>query len=142
MTMTTPKKCYSELIQIPSLEERYEYLRLQGFVGDETFGSKRCMNQLFYSSDIWKQTRSEIILRDEACDLAVPGYEINRRLQVHHINPIRLEDILENRWDILLDPENLICVSFRTHNAIHYGDNSLLPQIPIERKPGDTCPWR
>lgn len=140
--MTTPKKCYSELIQIPSLEERYEYLRLQGFVGDETFGSKRRMNQLFYSSDIWKQTRSEIILRDEACDLAVPGYEINRRLQVHHINPIRLEDILENRWDILLDPENLICVSFRTHNAIHYGDNSLLPQIPIERKPGDTCPWR
>lgn len=140
--MTTPKKCYSELIQIPSLEERYEYLRLQGFVGDETFGSKRRMNQLFYSSDVWKQTRSEIILRDEACDLAVPGYEINRRLQVHHINPIRLEDILENRWDILLDPENLICVSFRTHNAIHYGDNSLLPQIPIERKPGDTCPWR
>ena len=140
--MTTPKKCYSELIQIPSLEERYEYLRLQGFVGDETFGSKRRMNQLFYSSDIWKKTRSEIILRDEACDLAVPGYEINRRLQVHHINPIRLEDILENRWDILLDPENLICVSFRTHNAIHYGDNSLLPQIPIERKPGDTCPWR
>ena len=140
--MTTPKKCYSELIQIPSLEERYEYLRLQGFVGDETFGSKRRMNQLFYSSDVWKQTRSEIILRDEACDLAVPGYEINRRLQVHHINPIRLEDVLENRWDILLDPENLICVSFRTHNAIHYGDNSLLPQIPIERKPGDTCPWR
>lgn len=140
--MTTPKKCYSELIQIPSLEERYEYLRLQGFVGDETFGSKRRMNQLFYSSDVWKQTRSEIILRDEACDLAVPGYEINRRLQVHHINPIRLEDILENRWEILLDPENLICVSFRTHNAIHYGDNSLLPQIPIERKPGDTCPWR
>ena len=139
---TTARKSYSELIKIPSLEERYEYLRLKGYVGDETFGSKRRMNQLFYSSDIWKQTRNEIILRDEACDLAVPGYEINRRLQVHHINPIRLEDILENRWDILLDPDNLVCVSFRTHNAIHYGDESLLPQIPIERKPGDTCPWR
>ena len=140
--MTMDKKSYSELIQIPSMEERFNYLRLQGFVGDETFGSKRRMNQLFYSSDIWKQTRNEIILRDEACDLAVPGYEIHNRLQVHHINPIRLEDIFNNRFDVLLDPENLVCVSFRTHNAIHYGDESLLPQVPIERRPGDTCPWR
>lgn len=141
--MTTQmKKSYSELIQIPDINERFEYLDLNGVVGSETFGSNRYLNQLFYSSEEWKKVRRSIILRDNGCDMAFPGYEIKYRLQVHHINPITLEDIKLGREEILFNPDNLICVSFRTHNAIHYGDDSLLPSVPIERKPNDTCPWR
>lgn len=136
------KRSYSELIRIPTIEERYRYLRLTGDVGAETFGSLRGMNQDFYHSKVWKEARRKAILRDGACDLGVEGFEINRHIAVHHINPVTLEDILEERWDLLLDPENLICVSLGTHNAIHYGDEGGLPKPLVERVPGDTCPWR
>lgn len=139
MTMTMS---YSELIQIPTFEERIKYLDLHGRVASETFGSKRYTNQNFYHSDEWKTIRDKIILRDNACDLGVPGYEIYRRLQVHHINPITPEDIFDWNEDKLLNPENLICVHFRTHNIIHYGIERQESKLPKERKPGDMCPWR
>lgn len=135
------KRCYSELIRIPSFDERYEYLKLAGEVGNPTFGYNRYFNQAFYHSSEWRRTRNGIILRDNGCDLGMDGYEIHGRIYIHHLNPITKEDI-EEYSDILLDPENLVCVTFDTHNAIHYGDGSKLPQIPKERVPGDTCPWR
>lgn len=135
------KRCYSELIRIPSFDERYEYLKLVGEVGNPTFGYNRYFNQAFYHSSEWRRTRNSIILRDNGCDLGMDGYEIHGRIYIHHLNPITKEDI-EECSDILLDPENLVCVTFDTHNAIHYGDGSKLPQIPKERVPGDTCPWR
>ena len=134
-------RSYSELASIPTFEDRYSYLRLYGSVGEDTFGYNRVFNQYFYHSPEWRRTRREIILRDNGCDLGVEGYEIVGRIYVHHINPITLEDV-EELSDRLFDPENLICVSFDTHNAIHYGDTSLLPKSPIVRVPGDTCPWR
>ena len=135
------KRCYSELIRIPSFDERYEYLKLAGEVGNPTFGYDRYFNQVFYHSSEWRRTRNGIILRDNGCDLGMDGYEIHGRIYIHHLNPITKKDI-EECSDILLDPENLVCVTFDTHNAIHYGDGSKLPQIPKERVPGDTCPWR
>lgn len=135
------KRCYSELLQLKSFEERYLYLKLAGEVGDPTFGYDRYFNQHFYHSSEWRRTRNQIILRDNGCDLGMPDYEIHGRIYIHHINPITKDDV-EEFSDILLDPENLICVSFDTHNAIHYGDERTLPQKPIERVPGDTCPWR
>lgn len=134
-------RTYSELIRIPTFEDRYAYLRLGGIVGEETFGIERHMNQSFYRSPEWRKVRRDVIVRDNGCDLGMPGFQIYGPIIIHHIMPITLED-LEEGSDLILDPNNLICVSDRTHNAIHFGDKSLLPQVPIERRPGDTCPWR
>lgn len=132
---------YSELIQIPTFEERFEYLRLDGQVGADTFGSDRYLNQIFYKSPEWKKIRDEIIIRDQCCDLAMPGYDIHGPVLIHHLNPITKADIL-SRTDLLLNPEYLVCTIQSTHNAIHYGDVNLLITNPIERKPNDTCPWK
>ena len=134
-------KTYSELITLPTFEERYEYLRLDGQVGVETFGFDRYLNQTFYKSKEWLAIRNHIIVRDNGCDLGVEGYEIHGRILIHHINPISKEDILE-RNKILFDPENLITTVKRTHDAIHYGDSDLLIKAPIERSMNDTCPWK
>ena len=135
-------KSYSELITIPTFEDRFEYLKLDGTVGKETFGFDRYLNQQFYNSYEYRKFRREIIVRDMGCDLGIEERPINGLIILHHINPIDPEDILDRNIRILLDPENSICVSLRTHNAIHYGDSSLLITNPIERKPNDTCPWR
>ena len=140
MTITR-KMSYRELSQLRTFEDRFEYLNLAGMVGDITFGPDRIFNQQFYHSSEWRRTRSRIILRDNGCDLGVPGYEINSRIYIHHIVPITIEDI-QNGSDVLFDPDNLICVSKQTHDAIHYGSKSTLPKLPVERVPGDTCPWR
>lgn len=134
-------KTYSELIQIPTFEERFEYLKLDGNVGEDTFGFDRWMNQIFYRSPEWKRIRDEVIIRDNGCDLAMPGHEIYGRILIHHMNPISVDDI-ERRTDLLLNSEYLIATVHRTHNAIHYGDKNLLPQGPIVRTPNDTCPWK
>lgn len=134
-------RCYSELIQLPTFEERFEYLKLQGRVGEETFGFDRYLNQLFYTSDEWKSTRNEIIVRDLGCDLGIKDREIYGRILIHHMNPITKEDILK-RSKFLLDPEYLITTTKNTHDAIHYGDKNLLGQAPINRRPNDTCPWK
>lgn len=134
-------KTYSELITIPTFEERYRYLRIGGRVGEETFGFDRYLNQIFYQSDEWKSIRDYVIIRDGGCDLGIPDREIHGRILVHHMNPIRQEDILR-RSKFLLDPEYLICTIKNTHDAIHYGDESLLILAPIERTKNDTCPWR
>ena len=136
-------KTYSELIRIPDYYERYEYLKLSGIVGESTFGWHRYINQMLYQRNKhWKSTRNKVIIRDDGCDFAHSDYQISDydRIIVHHINPITLEDVEEDR-DCVYDLENLICTTQRSHNAIHYGDRSQLPQLPIERRPGDTCPW-
>jgi hypothetical protein len=132
---------YSELRQLETFEERYEYLKLDGQVGDPTFGYARWMNQRFYTSPQWKRVRDHVILRDNGCDLGVPGYEVHFGLLVHHMNPMTAEDIEHGRsW--ILDPEYLICTSKRTHNALHYGSpDHLLPKRGVERRPGDTKLW-
>lgn len=135
-------KTYSECISFPTFEERFEYLKLSGGVGMETFGSSRYLNQIFYGTPEWKRARRDVIARDLGCDLAHEDRPINTKIYVHHINPITVDDILQRR-DFLFDPENLITISFNTHNAVHYGDASLLiPSKPIERKPFDQAPWR
>lgn len=135
-------RTYSELITLPTFEERFEYLRLNGVVGDATFGGHRYLNQKFYRTDEeWLAVRNYVIIRDGACDLAVPDREIHGKILVHHMNPITIEDIL-NRTKFLLDPEYLICTIKNTHDAIHYGDASLLVTGPIERSMYDTCPWK
>lgn len=139
-TMTTIRT-YSELCQLSTFEERFDYLRLNGSVGKDTFGFDRYLNQQFYRSSEWKRIRDRVILRDNGCDLGVEGYEIRGRILIHHINPISVEDI-HTMSDLLMNPEYLICVSHRTHNAIHYGDESLIITAPIERSQNDTCPWR
>lgn len=127
---------------IPTFLGRYEYLKIGGRVGEETFGYDRWLNQQFYQSYEWKQIRNMVIVRDLGRDLAMEGWEINSRLYIHHMNPVSKDDIV-NRSDILTNPEYLITCSFETHNAIHYGDETLLPiQMAIERTPYDTCPWR
>ena len=133
-------RTYSELIKLPTFEERFEYLRLDGEVGAITFGSDRYLNQLFYTSDEWRRVRDIVIIRDNACDLAVGGYDLQKPILIHHMNPITTEDILRHSA-ALIDPEFLICVSKATHNAIHYGDSSMLPRGPAERRPKDTCLW-
>lgn len=138
--MTLRNRCYSELKQLRTFEERFEYLRLNGFVGESTFGSHRFLNQDFYRTKEWKRVRHEVIIRDNACDLGIDGYDIYDKIYIHHMNPITIDDILDRRREVL-DPEYLICVSFSTHNAIHYGDTSLLPPEPVERRPGDTTLW-
>lgn len=134
-------KTYSELITIPTFEERFEYLKLDGQVGVETFGFDRYLNQAFYKSDEWLSIRDYVITRDNGCDLGMEGYEIYGRILIHHINPITKDDIIQ-RSRILLDPENLITTVKRTHDAIHYGDSNLLMRAPIERRKNDTCLWR
>lgn len=134
-------KCYSELIRLPTFQARYRYLRLSGAVGKETFGFDRYMNQFFYRSPEWKRVRDIVIARDGGCDLGIPGREIFRRPIIHHMNPISPEDI-RDRKDFILDPEYLITTIHDTHLAIHYGDENLLLQEPVERRPNDTCPWR
>lgn len=134
-------KTYSELMQLPTFRERYRYLRLGGRVGEETFGFDRYINQMFYKSEQWLSIRNKIIIRDNGCDLGVEGHDINSRIIIHHMNPLTKEDILEQS-EFLLDPEYLICVTKSTHDAIHYGDESLLITAPVERRPNDTCPWK
>ena len=137
----TSIRTYSELILLPTFEERYEYLRLDGRVGEETFGFDRWLNQTFYKSEEWLSMRDKIIVRDNGCDLGIPGRDISSRILIHHMNPITKEDILK-RSDILLNPEYLICVTPNTHRAIHYGNSNILIKDPIERRPNDTCPWK
>ena len=134
-------KCYSELSKFSTFIERYNYLRIGGAVGGETFGYDRYLNQIFYRSQRWKAVRDEVIIRDCGCDLGVEGYEIRGRIIIHHMNPITLDDI-ERESDFLLDPEFLITTVHNTHNAIHYGDDNLLPKPPVVRTKNDTCPWR
>lgn len=134
-------RTYSELITLPTFEERYRYLRLGGRVGEDTFGFDRYLNQMFYGSKEWQEIRDYVIVRDNGCDLAIPDREIHGRILVHHMNPIRVEDIIK-RSKFLLDPEYLISTIKQTHDAIHYGDESQLILAPIERRKNDTCPWR
>lgn len=134
-------KSYRNLILLPTILDRFEYLRIKANVGDSTFGFDRFINQDFYQSREWRQVRMKVIARDEGCDLGVPEYPIGGKVIIHHINPITADDI-ENASDLLFDMDNLICVSESTHNAIHFGDETLLPAEPIIRMPGDTCPWR
>lgn len=134
-------RTYSELITLPTFEERYRYLRLGGRVGEETFGFDRYLNQIFYKSEEWRSIRDHVIIRDCGCDLGMPDREIHGRIIVHHMNPIYQEDILR-RSKYLLDPEYLICTIKNTHDAIHYGDENLLITVPVERSKNDTCPWR
>jgi hypothetical protein len=133
-------RTYSELCQLVTFEERYRYLRLRGAVGIQTFGFDRSFNQQFYHSHEWKTVRSFVITRDNGCDLGVPGYEIYSELLIHHMNPLTIDDI-KHGSDFLLNSEYLITTRFQTHNAIHYGDENLLPRGPIRRKAGDTTLW-
>lgn len=137
---TMTNKRYSELIRFPTFEERYEYLRLYGTVGYDTFGFDRYINQGFYTSKEWKSARQEVLIRDNGCDLGVPGYEISGSALVHHLNPMVASDISHGD-DWIIDPEFLITTTQLTHNAIHYGDASLLKKPFIPRSPGDTRLW-
>lgn len=134
-------RTYSELIKLPTLEERFEYLKIGGEIGAETFGFDRYINQMLYKKPEWISARNYVITRDNGWDLGVEGYDIVGKVMVHHMNPITVDDIV-NRLDYVLNPEYLISTSMMTHNAIHYGSENLLPQEPIERKKNDTCPWR
>lgn len=134
-------RTYSELIKFDTFMDRYQYLRLDGKVGEETFGFDRWLNQLFYKDPEWLSIRNEVIVRDNGCDLGIADREVHSRILVHHMNPISREDILA-RSEFLLNPEYLICTSKTTHDAIHYGDENLLMGEPIERTRNDTCPWR
>lgn len=134
-------RTYSELITIPTFEERFEYLQLKGSVGKDTFGYDRYLNQVLYRSPEWKRLRNQIIIRDNGCDLACDGYDVYGKVLIHHLNPITVEDVLARSRKVF-DPDNLVCVSHSTHNAIHYGDVDLLVTGPIIRTKNDTCPWR
>lgn len=134
-------RTYTELSRLTTFKERYQYLKLNGSVGTDTFGFDRYMNQNFYRSREWKSIRDQVIVRDCGCDLGVEGYEIHGRIYIHHMNPILLEDI-ENRTEFLLNPEYLITTTHNTHNAIHYGDESLITTEPVVRTKNDTCPWK
>lgn len=139
--MKRMNRTYSELITFPTFEERFLYLKLDGVIGKETFGFNRWLNQELYHSDKWLRFRDEVIIRDGGCDLGVPGYEIYGSVLIHHLNPITYEDILYQN-PCVFDLENAITTKLKTHNAIHYGDESLLMLTPVERKLNDTCPWR
>lgn len=134
-------RCYSDLIQLETFKERYYYLKLHGKVGEDTFGFDRYINQSLYKSNKWKRTRSQVIIRDNGCDLGIEGHEIDKYIVIHHMNPLTLEDIEEER-DVVFNPEYLISCSSRTHKAIHFGDENLLPKDFVERRPNDTCLWR
>lgn len=133
-------KTYSDLIRFSDYQDRFKYLSLDGIVADVTFGGHRYLNQNLYNSDEWKKTRREVIFRDNGLDLGHVDYPIHGSIYIHHINPIRIDDILKRR-PCVFDLENLICVSFKTHNAIHYGSEDLLSKKPIDRKKNDTCLW-
>lgn len=133
---------YSELRHISDFYDRFEYLSLRGRVGEETFGAERYLNQQFYRSPEWRRARRDTIARDMGCDLGVAGYEIFSELYVHHMNPIVVDDFAEHFNPDILDPEFLITVTHKTHNAIHYGDPSQLPRLIVERRPGDTTLWK
>jgi len=141
--MKMTRKSYQELVSIPNYEDRYEYLKLGGSIGELTFNGHRYLNQKFYSSDPeWKRIKREVIIRDNGCDMGHEDYPINGgRIIIHHINPITIEDLI-NRDPSIFDLDNLVCVSHMTHNAIHYGDISLLLLPLPERRANDTCPWR
>lgn len=135
-------RTYSELIQLPTFEERFKYLQLNGEVGKETFGYDRYLNQVFYHSPEWKRLRNKIIIRDQGRDLAMINHDILGRVYIHHMNPIMLRDIDERNPDIM-NPEFLVCCAHKTHNAIHYGDENLIKEPTlVERRPNDTCPWK
>jgi hypothetical protein len=134
-------RTYSEFKKLRTFKDRYYYLRLKGKVGVSTFGFDRYINQKLYTSPRWKDARATVIVRDNGCDLGCTGMELHDRIIVHHMNPITLEDI-ENDIDELYDPEYLVCTSHRTHEAIHYSDESLLPREPITRRKNDTTPWK
>lgn len=141
MGMKKMIRTYSELIKLKTFKDRFEYLKLDGIVGEETFGFDRYMNQIFYKSREWTSVRRSVIIRDNGCDLGVEGYEIHGKILIHHMNPINLSGIV-HKTDELLNPDYLITTVLSTHNAIHYGDASLLPVLPIERRANDTCPWK
>lgn len=134
-------RSYSELSRLRTFDERFRYLLLAGSVGVETFGFDRYVNQRFYRSEEWKHVRNIVIARDNGCDLGIEGRDINGRVYVHHMNPMSLEQI-NDHMDLILDPEYLVCVTFATHNAIHYGDESYITLAPVERQPNDMCPWK
>lgn len=134
-------KTYSELKKLKTFEDRFDYLNLVGSVGESIFGSERYLNQSFYRSKEWKRIRQQVILRDDGCDLGIPDYKIFDKIIIHHMNPMTIDELRHEDFEKALDPEFLICVSFNTHNAIHYGDESLLTKLPVERKPGDTKLW-
>lgn len=141
MRTITMIRNYQDLMRFKTFEDRYNYLKLGGTVGDRTFGFDRYLNQLLYTSDRWRKLRNHIIVRDNGCDLAIEDREINDMVVIHHINPITIEDI-ELLRDVVFAPEYLICTSKNTHLAIHYGDESLLTKLPEPRRPNDTCPWK
>ena len=141
MTMKTSIKSYKELIKLKTFEERLKYLQLNSGVGIETFGSGRWLNQRLYHSSLWADVKNELIIRDNGCDLGLEGYEIRGRIYLHHLNPITKEDVLNNSSK-LYDPNNLICVSFDTHQSIHYGSECAALSQLVERRPNDTCPWK
>lgn len=134
-------RTYRECIQFTTFQERYRYLQIGGRVGKETFGFDRYLNQMLYRTPEWKRFRRDMIVRDNGCDLGCEGYEIYGNVLVHHINPITVEDVI-NRNPCIFDPNNVICTSLNTHNAIHYGDETLLITESVVRKPNDTCPWK
>lgn len=134
-------RTYSEMMSFGSFLDRFRYLKLDGRIGEETFGYDRYLNQKFYKTPEWRQLRDHLIVRDLGCDLSHPDFEIGGKILIHHMNPITVTDILD-RSDYLMNPEYLVCVSHNTHQAIHYGDESLLITEPIVRTPNDTCPWR
>lgn len=135
-------RTYSELIALPTFEQRFNYCTLNGLVGETTFGSFRYLNQAIYHGDRWKRLKDHLIDRDKACELAFDDYKIRGPVYLHHLNPVTAEEA-EELLDSIFDPENLVCVSFRMHNAIHYGNyDSVAPPTEIERRPFDTCPWR
>ena len=138
--MSTTIRSYSDLLQLATLEQRFKYLALRGGVGDSTFGFDRYINQQFYRSRQWRQVREHVIVRDLGCDLGVDGYQIHNRLIIHHMNPMQVGDIADGDPDIL-DPEFLITTTHQTHNAIHYGDERLLPKLIVVRRRGDTKLW-
>lgn len=136
-------RSYSELITLPTFEERFEYLKLDGDVGDETFGFDRYLNQRFYRSAEWKRIRDAVIVRDNGCDLGIEDRQLYDRIVIHHMNPINQRDLINHMDSMVIDPEFLICCSHNTHNAIHYGDYSLIVKSTLtERTPNDTCPWK
>jgi len=134
-------RTYRELSRLKTFDERFEYLKLNGFVGEETFGYDRYLNQTLYKSPEWRSLRRDIIIRDNGCDLGLEGYDIQGMIIVHHMNPISIDDLKTFSGDVV-NPEYLICVSSLTHKAIHYSNKDLLPNLPVDRKPGDTCPWK
>lgn len=134
-------RTYSELVKLGTFKQRFDYLKLSGTIGEETFGFDRYLNQIFYRSPEWRRVRDIVIVRDNGNDLGIDGYQIGGTILIHHMNPINYHDIVQRNEDIL-NPEYLICVSRLTHQAIHYGNEDLLPKDPVDRQPNDTCPWR